>query len=186
MSIQLPEWVRTMFLVLTGDGYPEADEDALRLLAAGWTTAGTDLKGLVADVDAATYAAVDAVRGVAAAEFVKAMQSLTQSDPRLLDAVADACIEVGEFIDKTALDVEYTKWLVIGELVMLAIQIAWCIASGYFSFGLSLAAAVQLAQFGKGTRHHWDLDKTKMATYTGLVGGGVGLFIHGLFDGVLN
>src|SRR6266550_3047623 len=221
MSIQLPEWVRTMFLVLTGDGFPEANEDELRLLAAGWTAAGTDLKGLVGEVDAATYAAVDAVRGVAAAEFVKAMQSLTQSDPRLLDAVADACIEVGEFIGKTALDVEYTKWLVIGELVMLAIQIAWCIASAYYSFGLSLVAipalqvlgrtlagrlmmqlvtqilaglgmqlsldaAVQLAQFGEGTRHDWDLSKTKMATYTGLVGAGVGMFLHGLFDGALN
>jgi hypothetical protein len=43
VSIQLPEWARTMFLVLTGDGFPEADEDDLRVLAAGWKSAGTGL-----------------------------------------------------------------------------------------------------------------------------------------------
>ena len=38
MGMQLPEWVRTMFLIATGDGWPEADEDGLRKLAREWSS----------------------------------------------------------------------------------------------------------------------------------------------------
>ena len=40
MGMQLPAWVREMFLVVTGDGWPEADEDALWALARAWATIG--------------------------------------------------------------------------------------------------------------------------------------------------
>ena len=46
MGMQLPEWARTMFLVATGDGWPEADEDGLWALSREWS----GVSGVLAEV----------------------------------------------------------------------------------------------------------------------------------------
>ncbi len=209
MSIQVEPWLSEIFLITTGSGFPEADEDQLRKLAQVWYTAGTDLTSLITDVQSATAGAVTAVQGLGAQDFVNTIESLTQG------TVADGCTQLGQIIDATALDVEYTKWTLIGQLVLLALQILWLIASSYFDFGLSLAAipglvalgrtlagrlimqlishiitgivmqevidaAVQAAQFAAGTRHQWDWEKTKMSVVSGALGGIGGFALHGL------
>jgi hypothetical protein len=221
MSIQLPEWVSKTFEVTTGDGFPQADEDRLRQLAALWKETGQGLQGLMEEVTAATNAAASLVRGPASVQFISTMRSLTAGDAAAIPSLAQNCLDLADFVDKTALDVEYTKWLVIGQMVMLAAQIAWALATSAFNFGISLPmipvlqalgrtlagrlimmliqqilvglimqigldAITQIAQFAAKTRTAWDWQKTGGAAISGLVGAGVGMFLHGLFNGVIN
>src|SRR5215216_5779050 len=100
MAIQLPDWCRTMFLVMTGDGFPDGDEDQLRELALTWRTTGTNLIGLIDEVNGATIAAIAAFQGNASQEFLDAMRSLTAQEPLLLDSLARGCYGLADSIDK--------------------------------------------------------------------------------------
>src|SRR5690606_29933831 len=52
------------------------------------------------------------------------------------------------FLDKLALDVEYTKYTLIGAMIMLVLEIAWAFAMAGPSFGSSLAwLAVRKAMY---------------------------------------
>src|SRR5260370_17411906 len=45
-TIQVPPWLSEMFLITTGSGFPEANEQQLYDLAQQWFDAGTALTGL--------------------------------------------------------------------------------------------------------------------------------------------
>ncbi len=150
MGMQLPGWLRTMFLVVTGDGWPAADEDELRALARAWMN-------LADAVSALGYRIVDPVRAVRrtdwdgpAAEAFKA-----SADAQLgqgggpLNGLSQGSRDLSEFIMKTSVDVEYMKLIVVGELLILGAQITYLIAMSPWSFGTSTAAVPALQRAGR-------------------------------------
>src|SRR5260370_11477943 len=149
MSIQVDPWLSQLFLITTGSGFPDADEDKMRQLAAALRRGGTDRQGLIAEVDAASTAALGAMRGTAAEQFRDSMLALTQGNPGLLKSLGDGWVALADLLDKNALDVEYTKWTCIAQLVQLAVQFLWTLAASAFGFGLPALALPGLVELGQ-------------------------------------
>ncbi len=147
MGMQLPEWMRTMFLVASGDGWPEADEDQLWALAREWAALGDA-------IDALQVQAVEPVRatrrtdwdGPAADAFAVAGNGLGGQQ---LSGLGAGSRNVAGFIYRTGVNVQYMKIIVLEELLILAAQIAQLVTMAGPSFGASLAAAAGLKAFGR-------------------------------------
>ena len=150
MGMQLPEWVRGMFLVVTGDGWPEADEDALWALAREWAGVGNAAAGLQVRM-------LEPVRGVrrtdwdgpAARAFALAGQGPAGLAGRQVQGLAAGSLRVSDFIYETGVNVQYMKIIVLEELVLLAGQIAHLVAMAVPTGGASLAAVPGLQALGQ-------------------------------------
>ena len=150
MGMQLPDWVRNTFLVVTGDGWPEADEDALRALARAWAEVGD----AIYVVEQRITVPVRGVRrtnwdGPAAEAFSAAGNAFAGQHGRQLAALAEGSRDLSTFISGTAVNVQYMKRIVIGELLILALQIAYLIATSPWMFGSATAAVPALQAAGR-------------------------------------
>ncbi len=147
MGMQLPEWARKTFQIATGDGWPEADEDALWALAREWATIG-------GAIDALQYQLMEPARAVrrtdwdgpAARAFALAGQAPAG---RQLAGLATGSHDVSGFIHQTGVNVQYMKIIVLQELVLLAAQIAQLLGLSGATFGASLTAIPALAALGR-------------------------------------
>ena len=150
MGMQLPDWVGTMFLVMTGDGWPEADEDELWALARAWVDLGDALTGLEQRI-------VDPVRAVrrtdwdgpAAHAFAAAGDAPASAGGRQLAGLPQGARDMADFVHDTGVNVQYMKLIVIGELLILGAQIAYLIAMSPWSLGASTAAVPALQSAGR-------------------------------------
>ncbi|SHH05829.1 WXG100-like domain-containing protein [Streptoalloteichus hindustanus] len=136
MSVRIPEELHGLVRIVCGDEWPKGDEDKLRILGTAWEQAAQELTELRGEVDSVTASVLGALQGTASAEFRKFTAAFQQQVP----AVATTAKQLGELARKTALQVEYAKYMIIGTLVMLAAQIAWALANAAFTFGASTAA----------------------------------------------
>ena len=150
MGMQLPEWARETFLVVTGDGWPEADEDALWALAGEWAGVGNVVDGLHVRM-------MEPVRGVrrtdwdgpAAQAFALAGQGSAGLVRQQVQGLAAGSMQVSDFIYQTGVNVQYMKIIVLEELVLLAAQIAHLIAMAVPTCGASMAAVPGLKALGQ-------------------------------------
>ena len=147
--MQLPEWLRTIFLITTGDGWPEADETSLWALSREWA-------GLSDAVDDLQVQLIEAVRAVwqndwdgpaAEAFAVAGHEALDEGGP--LPALVEGSQEMAAFVHDTGVNVQYTKIIVLEELVVLAGQIAYLVSTSWWTFGSSAATAAGLAAAGR-------------------------------------
>ncbi len=142
--------------------------------------------------------------GQVADEFQAFVTQLESSLPEM----AESANQLGKLGKHTAVQVEYSKYMIIGQLILLAAQIAeWIffapeviplaitaarvavkmilrrllisVATGV-AMNVGLDVAVQTIQFLKGDRTEWSTDNTVSAVVSGAIGGAVG----GLFFGV--
>ncbi len=151
MGMQLPAWVRQMFLVVTGDGWPEADEDALWALARAWVGIGDTVdeqRQKLADLTLATRATRRTDwDGPAAEAYAVAGAGLGGGGP--LAAMASAAYAVAAFVYGTGVNVQYMKIIVLEELVLLAAQIAQLVAAAPATGGASLPTVAALQRLGQ-------------------------------------
>src|SRR5215471_6558651 len=150
MGMQLPGWAREMFLIMTGDGWPQADEDLLWALAQEWTGIATAVSGLETRITEP----VRAIRrthwdGPAADAFTAAGNSVLGHGGQQLTGLATGARELAEFIYNTGVNVQYMKIIVLEELVILAGQITYLIAIAPWTFGASTAAVPALQALGR-------------------------------------
>src|SRR3954469_20998792 len=136
---------------IVGMDWPEADEDAIFKKVEAFTNAGkgTDGVGTSGDI---TLAAVKAcMDGVAADSFGKYWDQFTKADPQFLPNLTKACNEAAKQLESYGLDVEYTKYMILFSLVLLAFQIAYFIAMAAPRFCASLSlipGACAITQMG--------------------------------------
>ncbi len=150
MGLQLPPWARKVFLITTGDGWPEADEDQLWRLAREWT-------GIAVSVSELAERIVEPARlvrrtdwdGPAAAAFAASSDAFTGADGQALRGVADGSQELADFIYDSAVNVQYMKIIVLEELVVLFLQISYLIATSVSTLGASLSAVPALEALGR-------------------------------------
>ncbi len=147
MGMQLPEWARKMFQITTGDGWPEADEDALWALAREWAAVGGAIGTL-------QYQLMQPVRGVRRSDWdgpAARAFALAGEAPagRQLAGLATGSHDVSDFIHQTGVNVQYMKIIVIEELVLLAAQISQLLWLSGATFGASLAGIPGLAALGR-------------------------------------
>ncbi|MDA2809211.1 hypothetical protein O4J56_01055 [Nocardiopsis sp. RSe5-2] len=140
MGMQPPDELRTMFMVLTGSEWPDADEDLLWELASVYGTTAdrldVDLPQFVLRVKNKVREEFDAT---AADFFDDSVNQFVGGDRNYLGEGAAAARGLRDYLDNAATQVQYAKWMIIGQLIQLAAEIAWAIAMAPFTFGASLA-----------------------------------------------
>ncbi len=157
MGIQLPPAVRDVFGVVGGMEWPEVDEDELWKLSEVWFTSSRDVYGLIDEVVAAATAALSAFEGEAAREFYTAVSEMVNGangGPPLLEGLAVGCQELGDYLYEVALNVQYSKWIILGELIIIAAQVLYLLSVAAATLGASLTAIPSLLAMGQGFARH--------------------------------
>ncbi|TWF91638.1 toxin glutamine deamidase domain-containing protein [Saccharopolyspora dendranthemae] len=142
MGLEIPDEVKWLLPIVVGESWPEGDEDKLRELRDAWTEAAQALPDAMDAGNAAAREVLASWQGEAAQKFDETWKKFTAGESPVFTSLGDSCNGLAEACDKTALDIEYTKYMIIASLIMLAIQIAALIAAAFVSFGASTAGVV--------------------------------------------
>ena len=146
MALTMSPEASTLFQVLTGERFPQANEDQLRAMARAWMQAAVDLRDVQNDMRQEAMRARRTFAGKSAEAFINRANALAGDGS--MDKAAQGFGSSASFLDKLALDVEYTKYTLIGAMIMLVLEIAWAFAMAGPSFGSSLAwLAVRKAMY---------------------------------------
>ncbi|MFD2420114.1 prolyl oligopeptidase family serine peptidase [Amycolatopsis pigmentata] len=131
MALIVNDDLRFLFLFVTGDEFPDANEDLLRALAHAWEQAGRRLRDEVApDLRRAIAPIESTFQGLAAQAFVARMAPFVLGKDNYIDSSAAFFFEVAAILRQLALDVEYLKYVVILELSTLQNEFVWAFAAG--------------------------------------------------------
>lgn len=143
----MPGAVTWLLPIVVGESWPEGDEDKLRALRDAWYVASKSINP-VAEIGSNGASEVTANwTGDSATAFAEQWKKFTDGDEAYFKSLADAAQALGDSCDQTALDVEYTKYMIIISLVILAAQIVAMIAAAAPTFGASTSgiAPAQIA-----------------------------------------
>ncbi|MFI9005897.1 hypothetical protein ACIGNX_01530 [Actinosynnema sp. NPDC053489] len=130
-----------LFKGLTGMEWPQADEDRLRAIGGLYDTSVEDFRRLATLFEEVVKGVREQFEGEAADAFVESVSryfSGSGEDGNFLGLAADSAKELGDYARETANNVEYIKWMIIAQLIQLAVEIAVAIALAPFTFGGSL------------------------------------------------
>ncbi|NIH77686.1 WXG100-like domain-containing protein [Amycolatopsis viridis] len=142
MGMEFPSEVKWLLPIVVGEHWPEGDEDKLREVRDAWLAARDALGPVVDKANGAAAEALSTWTGQPAIGFQKMWDKFVTGDEAYFGNLAGACQALAQSADSTALDVEYTKYMIIASLVILAIQIAALIAAAVVTVGLSSAGIV--------------------------------------------
>jgi len=147
VGMEMPDAVKWLLPIVVGESWPEGDEDKLRDLRDAWHNASKAIQPIA---DTATKGATEVLggwSGQGAEKFAEAWKKFVEGDEAYFKSLADSSKALGDSCNATALDVEYTKYMIIISLVILAAQIVAMIAAAAVTFGGSTAgiAPAQIA-----------------------------------------
>ncbi|MBO4209679.1 WXG100 family type VII secretion target, partial [Micromonospora echinofusca] len=117
MGMEIPDWTRTMFLITTGESWPEADEDKLRALSTVWNAFATQLADTETTIRTARQSVTTSWTGQGADAFTTRLDQLV--DTGHIKALRDTSTALTAYTQQAALNVEYAKMMIIGQLVIL-------------------------------------------------------------------
>ncbi|WP_424860667.1 hypothetical protein [Streptomyces sp. MMS24-I29] len=142
MSLQFPPQAAWLFAALTGEVPPNGDEDKLFALAE----AHHDLHGkLTGDIQQQVAEAMGLTAknfgGDASVAYQEAMKGFLGGQKGLdyFNAVSDQAQLLGDFTRESATQLQYTKYMIIAQLVELLVEAAVAAAMAFF-FGVSIQA----------------------------------------------
>ncbi|GAB3573991.1 hypothetical protein GCM10027445_34140 [Amycolatopsis endophytica] len=142
MGMEFPDEVKWLLPIVVGESWPEGDEDKLRELRDAWQAAAEALEPIVEQANSATSEVLSTWTGAPAIQFQQLWDKFVTGDEAYFINLTNACNALAKSADSTALDVEYTKYMIIASLIILAIQIAAMIAAAVVTFGGSTAGIV--------------------------------------------
>ncbi|MFI8460542.1 hypothetical protein ACIGG8_34720, partial [Kitasatospora sp. NPDC085464] len=185
-SIHVSPGVAQFFHIISGMPWPESDEGLLRDVRDDYLALAQDLPKLSEYILDAVQTCDKRIEGEAAKAFRREWSQFTSQDPSddPLRKAGELCTQLAELAGKVANTVEYTKWMAIGQLVQLIIEIAFAIAWSVFTGGFSM---VQL-EWQKILTRQFLLQLLKklalliaMHTFGGVVGG---LILDAIIQGI--
>ncbi|MEH1015820.1 hypothetical protein V6U90_22255 [Micromonospora sp. CPCC 206060] len=144
MGMEIPDWVRTMFLITTGESWPEADEDQLRALSTAWNQFATQLGDTETTIRAARQGVTTSWTGQGADAFTTRLDQLI--DTGHIKALRDTSTNLTTYTNQAALNVEYAKMMIIGQLGILIsniIYLTWLLATPAAPAAAPAIAALQ-------------------------------------------
>ncbi|AWZ11450.1 hypothetical protein [Streptomyces sp. ICC1] len=145
MSLQFPPECAWLFAALTGEIPPDGDEDKLFALAEAHKGLHGKLNGEVQQqvADALGYTKKN-FEGSAAEMYQEAMKSFLGGQKGLdyFNSVTEQAELIASFTRKSATQLQYTKYMIIAQLVELLVEAAVALALSFF-FGASIGAYLQ-------------------------------------------
>lgn len=133
MALMVGDELRSLSVFVTGDEFPDANEDLLRALAEGWDTAAARLENeLRPELRRAVVTIRSSFAGQAEQAFAAVMATLVAGPDNDIATSATFFRQVGSTLRSLALDVEYMKYVVILELEMLKAELAWAAVMSSF------------------------------------------------------
>ncbi|MER7753273.1 hypothetical protein [Kitasatospora sp. NPDC097643] len=150
-SVHVSDGVASFFHLLTGMPWPESDEGLLRDVQDDYVALAEDLPKLRDYVAELVTVCRSQFEGQAAEAFAAEMERFIGSagGDDYLTIAGKLCTELGEFAGKVANTVEYTKWMIIGQIVQLLFELALAIFWSPFTGGASLLAVEGAKQVAK-------------------------------------
>ncbi len=145
MGIEIPEWLQWVAKWVVGAGdWPEGDETAMRRVADAWSGMSAALNEL--DDDAAhtmqqALAAIDGQTHDAIAahwDTLAGKEGAWQALVGYIDKLADQ-------IDDGAADIEHTKLVIIGAMVIFSIEVAPLLLTAWTGFSAGGAVVLRIA-----------------------------------------
>ncbi|GAA1390757.1 WXG100 family type VII secretion target [Catellatospora chokoriensis] len=122
MGMHVPEWVSKFFLVVTGESWPQADEDQLWEMADAWAAFETNMTAIETEIaELSRVVQSGGWEGDAAAAVRGRLTELV--DGGSLRKLVEAAGKLSRFADDAGTNVEYTKASIIGQLLILTVQI---------------------------------------------------------------
>jgi hypothetical protein len=151
MGLEVPSWAAEIFHILTGDSWPAADEEVINDLATLWLEIGNELMQWAPEVTRSARYLSDsgALVGEAQKALSAAVTQVTGDGDLTLEKLAAGFDEMGSYLHQVALQTQYTKIVVLEELIILAAQIMYLIAMIPWTFGASAGGIAALQLFGR-------------------------------------
>ncbi|WP_370950484.1 toxin glutamine deamidase domain-containing protein [Amycolatopsis sp. cg5] len=143
--MEMPDEVKWLLPIVVGESWPEGDEDKLRELAKAWHSASDALNPVAQMGSTAVKDILTNWSGDSAQALGEQWKKFVDGDEAYFKSLGDAAKALGDSCDQTALDVEYTKYMIIISLIILAAQIVAMIAAAAPSLGTS-TAGIPIAQ----------------------------------------
>ncbi|MFL1438328.1 WXG100-like domain-containing protein [Nocardiopsis protaetiae] len=139
MGMEIPDELANLFYGLTGTKWPKVDEDRLRDFSDLYATVeyilATELPELVVVLRRKVQATFD---GRTTEYFENSLAQFTAGERDYIGESARLAGEIRTYAKDAANQVEYAKWMIIGQLIQLVLEIAWAIATAKFTFGATL------------------------------------------------
>ncbi|HET6500313.1 MAG TPA: hypothetical protein VFG87_06060 [Amycolatopsis sp.] len=120
MSIELPAGLADVFSLLSGQKWPEGDEDKLFAMGDGLVGVGQQFSDVSGNFNAAAGAVQANVGGAPANQFYDFAAQLQGNLPTM----SQTAVDLGTMSRNMAAQVEYAKYMVIVQLVWLSYEIA--------------------------------------------------------------
>ncbi|GGK40267.1 toxin glutamine deamidase domain-containing protein [Nocardia camponoti] len=144
MGIEIPgelQWV-AKYVLGAGD-WPDGDETAMRRVADGWTAMASALNTIDDDALKALNSSLSALSaGQTHTELATIRDALLKGDQSGFTSLRKWCEKQAEILEDGANDIEHTKLVIIGTMVIAAIEIA---ATAWTGIGLIASAAGRVA-----------------------------------------
>ncbi|MBB5158472.1 WXG100-like domain-containing protein [Saccharopolyspora phatthalungensis] len=135
MSVLVPEEVRRLFQVLTGEDMTDADEDALFAVAERLESGAVAVEVLGPVVGEVVGRVRGGFSGKAADRFADRLAGFVP----VLESGGVGLRELAGFVRNLALQVQYLKFVTVGGLVLLVAEVAWAVAMAGPTGGASMA-----------------------------------------------
>lgn len=140
MNLAVSPDLVNLFKGLTGMEWPQMDTDRMYELADVYRQTAKSITDKLPELfDNAVQTLTGPFKMNATDPFVASMLQFTRGEPNYLAQLGESASELGDFVAATAADAEYTKWMIIAQLVELMIEIAVALALAPFTMGESLA-----------------------------------------------
>ncbi|MBB5158876.1 WXG100-like domain-containing protein [Saccharopolyspora phatthalungensis] len=135
MSVLVPEEVRRLFQVLTGEDMTDADEDALFAVAERLESGAVAVEVLGPVVGEVVGRVRGGFSGKAADRFAERLEGFSP----VLEAGGVGLRELAGFVRNLALQVQYLKFVTVGGLLLLLAEVVWAVAMAGVTAGASMA-----------------------------------------------
>ncbi|GEM31565.1 hypothetical protein NN3_25720 [Nocardia neocaledoniensis NBRC 108232] len=147
MGIEIPgelQWV-AQYLLGAGD-WPDGDETAMRRVADGWTAMANTLDTVDDDAAVALNAALTAIsEGETHTAIATFRDRFLAGDQATVTAVRTWCRTQAELLDDGANDIEHTKLVIIGTMIVTAAELAVALATSWTGVGAVAGVAARVA-----------------------------------------
>ncbi|MGW5312133.1 toxin glutamine deamidase domain-containing protein [Nocardia thailandica] len=147
MGIEIPDSLQWVAKYILGAGdWPEGDETAMRRLADAWTSMADTLNTVDDEAASALNAALTALSEGDTHDAIAAYRDkLLAGDEAAFTAIANYCRKQAELLDDGANDIEQTKLVIIGTMIVAAAELVAAGLTAWTGIGAAAGVAARVA-----------------------------------------